>query len=1463
MKRCSHFFAVVAFIAAMFFITIQSAYAQLSAWSGTGSGTQVTNPGSSYQWIGGNCYYSGTPYRGGPNANITDDGNGGIIVSWIGYYYNASGNVRYQIPYVQRVNASGNTVWTSNPVNNGGVSVGSPYSSSYYSYNYSWPSVVSDGSGGCYVAWLGYTYSPSGYLYQQNMQHINNQGNPAWSNTTNYTKGYILTVSGNTTSSFSTYDPGIPFLYKDPSGGVLVTWYDYTSTYYQGTIHAAKINGDNGSSPSFVWGPTSVQSLTASTDELYPSTGYYYEMSPAITTDANGGAYVAWEGYSSNGSPYYSFNHIAHVAANGAVQWNNKFAGTPAANGSNPLRYLYYSNGYNIFPDGNGGCVLGYTVYYDQSDYYYEPYGVRVNSAGGAVWGPKNVVGTTNYGNAYWWQVKFASDGIGGLYVGGEQYYTSPGYQNWFIQHTNANGTILWNPSGTPAGINASNSTLSGPYYYIDGGQLCDDGTANYATSTPANLISVWTSSSAATYVQKFLAATGNGMWPTQTAPAAVQVSNSPSMETAQVMNDGAGGAFVLMNQQSYSNIYAQHIIDTAFAPHCSSAGSPLNVGKIRVGKTSLFTGPTITNYPGSQPTTQSALTVSGTSTFIGNGTTSLSSPSLPLLLAVNQTGALTVGVSPKKNGVFNDTLYLNNNSYTLPQAKIAVNGTGIYPHLTVAPTFLIPQGVHVASTYKIALPITNSGTDTLHITGGSFNSGNPGDFTLTPLPTVASPIAIPPNSVGNITIGFTPGASGQRVTQLQILSDDSQYVYFNTPATVSILGNGIYPHISYSSDSLNFPPVVARVRHATQSWAITNSGTDTLWIYGGPNYPGINGTYFSGTNATDFSIDPTTTLPMFVLPGNTGTVNVRFVPGSIGARTGFMQLVTNYDSVVPHTFSTAPLQVSLFGQGVDSAADFIYASVIQPLPAHVLTGVDTTRIIFNNLADATRRLLINSMTLTGADAAMYQLLNKKTYLPLSATFADTIAVGASDTLYLRFAPITPGTLPANLHIVAILAGTQQSAIDIPVIGIGNKASISVNGNLPMNFGNVGINNCDTLTMTVNNLGTAPTTLTSFTMLGAFGPDYSVINQNVAGTVIAPGAALNVTLAFCPAPPPGPENVTARILDSDGDTVFAAVKGTGVNPGNLVYGTTLRFPITGLGLSATKTLTMTNSGQLPVTITGDPIAGAPQIAYKVNASFPLTIAAGQTVNIPITFAPLGGGTIVDTLKLQSPAGKLPVVVLSGYSSTADFVLFPVNFAFNVTFSGGFNPNYQQDTTIDLLNAVPQTAVIDSAVIRGRGANAFTILYPYGYPHQIPGSTGDSIAIAYEPYQPNTDYQASLYVYAKYGTTDTTVIITLDGNSSATETKERGAMPADFVLAQNYPNPFSAATQISYSIPAQALVSLAVYDELGNMVRNLVSGVRDQGTYAVSFDASSLPSGVYYYRIVAGAFTGQHMMQVIR
>jgi hypothetical protein len=88
-------------------------------------------------------------------------------------------------------------------------------------------------------------------------------------------------------------------------------------------------------------------------------------------------------------------------------------------------------------------------------------------------------------------------------------------------------------------------------------------------------------------------------------------------------------------------------------------------------------------------------------------------------------------------------------------------------------------------------------------------------------------------------------------------------------------------------------------------------------------------------------------------------------------------------------------------------------------------------------------------------------------------------------------------------------------------------------------------------------------------------------------------------------------------------------------------------------------------------------------------------------------------------------------------------------------------------------------------------------------------------------------------------------------------------PSAFRLGMNYPNPFNPSTTISYRVPEAVHVMLTISDARGRVVARLVDETKPAGEHRAVWEASSFSSGVYFYRITAGAFTETRRMLLIR
>ena len=101
------------------------------------------------------------------------------------------------------------------------------------------------------------------------------------------------------------------------------------------------------------------------------------------------------------------------------------------------------------------------------------------------------------------------------------------------------------------------------------------------------------------------------------------------------------------------------------------------------------------------------------------------------------------------------------------------------------------------------------------------------------------------------------------------------------------------------------------------------------------------------------------------------------------------------------------------------------------------------------------------------------------------------------------------------------------------------------------------------------------------------------------------------------------------------------------------------------------------------------------------------------------------------------------------------------------------------------------------------------------------------------------------------------IVTSEGKEISDE------KPSSFALSQNFPNPYNPTTTIEYYTPQLSWIKLVVYNSIGQEIQTLVDGEKPSGLYEVEFNAASLPSGVYFYRLEATNFVKTRKMILMK
>ncbi|MBI5470742.1 MAG: T9SS type A sorting domain-containing protein [Ignavibacteriae bacterium] len=152
-----------------------------------------------------------------------------------------------------------------------------------------------------------------------------------------------------------------------------------------------------------------------------------------------------------------------------------------------------------------------------------------------------------------------------------------------------------------------------------------------------------------------------------------------------------------------------------------------------------------------------------------------------------------------------------------------------------------------------------------------------------------------------------------------------------------------------------------------------------------------------------------------------------------------------------------------------------------------------------------------------------------------------------------------------------------------------------------------------------------------------------------------------------------------------------------------------------------------------------------------------------------------------------------------------------------------------------------------------GGASWTELDTAGLPTSVIPGVGGTRYVAATP--------THVYYFYYGGATQVGVYRTAGLPSAVREVASE--IPNGFSLEQNYPNPFNPSTRIAFAVQVSGFTSLRVYDVLGKEVATLVNENLNAGSYETTFDASGLASGVYFYRLEAGAFSLTKRLMLLR
>ena len=321
----------------------------------------------------------------------------------------------------------------------------------------------------------------------------------------------------------------------------------------------------------------------------------------------------------------------------------------------------------------------------------------------------------------------------------------------------------------------------------------------------------------------------------------------------------------------------------------------------------------------------------------------------------------------------------------------------------------------------------------------------------------------------------------------------------------------------------------------------------------------------------------------------------------------------------------------------------------------------------------------------------------------------------------------------------------------------------------------------------------------------------------------------------------------------------------------------------GLSVEAKKSqyFNIYNLGDSPLTISDIHIVGE---GFKLtNNETTITIEPKEIYHLFIEFAPIKVGSNYGTITFKHSASNLSSpfsVPLTGTGLPFGTPQLDINGAHLILFNEGKELNVGKTEQSYLLISNTGTAPlvissIDITPYHGDDVMLTEMSKAFSLPNgetTITIEPGNTYKLIVEFKPTNTrakSYQAILLLThngKNSGTTSSPTKIYLIGyveENNITATDEPAELPTAYSLSQNYPNPFNPTTKIEYSLLEATNVRLAVYNNLGQEVANLVDEYKAAGKYIVDFNANNLPSGIYFYKIQAGNFNKTQKMVLMK
>jgi hypothetical protein len=439
------------------------------------------------------------------------------------------------------------------------------------------------------------------------------------------------------------------------------------------------------------------------------------------------------------------------------------------------------------------------------------------------------------------------------------------------------------------------------------------------------------------------------------------------------------------------------------------------------------------------------------------------------------------IGYRPTKEGRHIATLNIVNNSVNNPSLPITLWGTGILPHITIAPNPMLFDSTSIGIDTCKKIRIYNPGTDTLLIKSNMLVS-NDGDFTYSGL--VGADSIIPPDKFKEVTVCFQPKAKGSRVARLRITTNIPKTFEQPSRDTASLflidirgtgVPTGLLSQTIGGAEGAGWTDSTLIGTQICINDSITNNGDADILI---------SNISLSGAAASAYKITGPAT-PFILKAKSTIVINICATPKSRGFQTATLNIDGSASEKPVHNI--AMLNV----KGLLACANALPTALFEQ--TLVVKGTDTS--LCTTVTNCGDIVATYTATITGDTANVYSVT------PGSSA---TVNPGQSATFCVKYSPSAAGKSPATLTISAPNTPNQVVTLN------GEGACAIVNAQLP-NLQSMGKGGKYQITLTITNTGNY-----TWTPTGIQGLDSAILHYLSGLDPIAPGGNIQIVLEVTP-----------------------------------------------------------------------------------------------------------------------------------------------------------------------------------------------------------------------------------------------------------------------------------------------------------------------------------------------------------